>query len=609
MVPDKATSMDAIVLVNSSSPGYRAGREYVLPALDHLGLPCRELDLAYTPLPADVGQYALVIVAHGELDPTGARLGRAGRHALLAAVGAGTGLVTFDPVLPAPSELGETASSDGPENRVHLAETIGLAGPGGSHYITARRDGLDIAPFLDALLVPELVAPDETVLLRAGRQPLLAVAELGRGRVARWATSHWLDSHFLGPLAGLDGVLWRSLVWAARKPFAMRGLPPLVTMRVDDVAGTGGMWDRSPFYWVHVANESGFKPWMGIFPYNLTPEAVSELRDLILRGQATAFPHALGRPPRPGPFSDVHYWEGAIPVRGGDADDCVYRGNGRPWPSDLDEFIFYDHHRARAWTDLEAARGLAAADAWYAAHSPLPISRYALVHFGEVGSNTIAHIHEEWGADLIGQFIDLDQPLVLETPWLRGGPFRRYEEPGTGAIVSTRRGRRPLYYADFVNLGGYQFFNCISEVGDVAGYEWTPDNDVAKTVRNGVRQLRRELDSMALAVLFTHETDRIYRIRPDAWAQEIAGVVAGIADYDPIYVTADDGVRYVRATRTSRLESCQASADGREVTATLAGCADVPTHFQLFTEERGEISRTLVPVPVFEDRTAVTMTT
>jgi hypothetical protein len=281
----------------------------------------------------------------------------------------------------------------------------------------------------------------------------------------------------------------------------------------------------------------------------------------------------------------------------------MYKGYGRPWNSDLDEFLFFDHHRGRPWSDAEAKRGLASLDEWYRIHGPLPMSRYALAHFGEVGANTVEHIRERWGCDLVGQFIDVDTPLVLDAPWMMGGPFRRYEEPGTGAIVSTRLGRRPVYYADFVNLAGFQFFNCVSEVRDVGGYEWFPSVDVQTAVRRGVRQLRREIDSMALAVLFTHEGDHIVRISPQEWPEKIGGVAAGIADYDPIYVTIDEGISYVRATRTSRLRSCE--CDGGTVTAMLTGMSDMETHFQLFTDEGGEIVRTLVPIPAFDGETVV----
>ena len=171
---------------------------------------------------------------------------------------------------------------------------------------------------------------------------------------------------------------------------------------------------------------------------------------------------------------------------------------------------------------------------------------------------------------------------------------------------SAKRGQRPVYYTDFVNFANRQFFLCCTEIRDETGYEWRPGNDVAGTVGRGVRQLRRALDSMALAVLFTHETDYIYKICPGAWEEELAQIATGIADYNPVYVTLDDGVCYVRATRTARLASCRYNATTGEVTATFTGRADVPTHFYLFTEAGGEIEARLVGVPAFEGETVIT---
>ncbi len=446
----------------------------------------------------------------------------------------------------------------------------------------------EILRLVGPLRVPPLAAADDAVLLTADRRPLMSAMAVGHGRVVQWATSRWLRTNILGPLAGLDDVLWRSLVWAARKPFALRGLPPLVAMRVDDVAGRGALWQQSPLYWVHVANRRGFKPWLGLFIYNLTEPAVNELRDLIERGQATAFPHAFGRPPR-SPESEFYYYEHALPLRA----------------ADYDEFIYFDHHRGRPWSDDEAARGLAAVDEWYAAHMPLPMSSYALAHWYEMGSNVMAHVRDRWGAEFIGKVNDINLPLANQVPWLKSGPFRRYEKPGTCFFDPSRRGDRPVYYADFVNLGGCQFFNCVTEIRDVAGYEWKPDNDVVGTVERGVRQLRRALEGMALAVLFTHETDYIHKICPEAWADEIAQVAMGIAGYNSIYVTLDEGVRYVRAIRTSHLRSCCYEMATGEVIATLVGHTDVLTHFYLFTEAGEEIAAMLVEVPVFDGETTV----
>ena len=99
----------------------------------------------------------------------------------------------------------------------------------------------------------------------------------------------------------------------------------------------------------------------------------------------------------------------------------------------------------------------------------------------------------------------------------------------SGAIAT----KRPVYYADYYNLAGCPFFNTITEIRDDAGYEWAPDNDVEASIGRGVRQVRRALDSLALGSLFTHETDFIYKIEPDRWAEIIAGVAKGIASYNP----------------------------------------------------------------------------
>ncbi|MGQ9680916.1 MAG: hypothetical protein ACUVX9_00100 [Anaerolineae bacterium] len=566
-----------------------------MPYLEHLGIPHTTVDLAASPLPENAGDYALIIIAHRRLDPAMARMDKAARRALLAACAAGTGLVTFDTDLPSPAEIGAHRRASG----TTTAEAITFGEH--PHYITACHMPGETLPLVGPLRLPLLAATDASTLIMANGHPLVAAGRLGEGRFVQWATSGWMHSGILGPLAGLDDVFWRSLVWAARKPFVLRGLGPLVCMRVDDVAATGGLWGQSPLYWVHEANRHGFKPWLGIFPYNLTEPAVNELRDLTQRGQATASPHALGLRSRPD-MVEVYY-RGEPAAQGAQIDENEFvRFHGRrPCPADLDEFIYFDHLNGRPWSDSEAVRRLAAVDEWYAAHAPLPMSNILVPHWSEIGRNVVAHVHERWGTKYGIIHMDAGRPYRLSTPWLKLGPFRRYEAPGTAAINPARRGQRPFFVADFLNLAGYRFFDCITEIRSDAGYEWMPDNDVSATVGRGVRQLRRAFDSMALPVLFTHETDHIYRISPDNWSAAMARVACGIADYGPIYVTLDEGMRYVRATHTSRLESCTYHSTPRELIAVLSGQADVRTHLWLFTENRGEIEQRLLDVPPFDD--------
>jgi hypothetical protein len=380
----------------------------------------------------------------------------------------------------------------------------------------------------------------------------------------------------------LDDVLWRSLAWAARKPFVLRGLPPLVTMRVDDIAGTGHLWGLSPLWWVHVANRFDFKPWLGLFIYNLNETAITELRQLLLEGKATAFPHAFGRPPRPGEDHSAtpYYDPNGLELRS----------------SSYDEFIYYDHEHGVPWEDSEAGRGLAAVDAWYAAHAPLPKSGYIIAHWGEMGTNTLQHLADEWGCDLYASYHGLDIPLQ-GAHWLRGAPFRKYEQPGSALLDRGDRGDRSVYYADFIRLAERDFFFCLTEMRGETGYEWAPDGNVTSSAERGLHQLCRALDSFALAVLFTHETDYIYKISPTDWEAQLAIIANGIAGRQPIFVTLDEGIRRVRATKTSRLEAAAYDLASGQVSVRFSGSADAPTGYYVFRNE--QLAPEFIEVPPF----------
>ena len=234
------------------------------------------------------------------------------------------------------------------------------------------------------------------------------------------------------------------------------------------------------------------------------------------------------------------------------------------------------------------------------------MSSYAIPHWGEMGSNTLAHVRDRWGCEFIATYHGADAPLEGAN-WLVAGPFRQHETPGSALFDKDDRGTSAMYYADFINFADRQFFLCCTEVRDETGYEWAPDGDVENSAARGLRQLKRALDSFALPVLFTHETDFIYKISPEAWEAQLASIASGLSGYNPIYVTLDEGIRYVRATKTSRLVSAAYDPATQEVTAHFTGQADVLTHFHLFTSGQ-EITSRLVEVLPFEDGCVVKCT-
>ncbi len=570
-------SLHTLVLMNSSTAHAARAKEQLAAYLCHFGVPFSLLDLAFTGLPADIGtHHALVLLSHPMLacGDTGMRYRI--RKALCAAVGQGCGIVSFDPGL-----LDNLGSPNSVECGVLEFADV-------RHYITRCHEKDRQLRLFSPLSTPDMLSGDATVLIRASDKPFLTAAQVGTGRVVQWGSMDWMHTRVLGPLAGLDDCLWRSMVWAARKPFVMHALPPIVTMRVDDTAGWGGFKNGTPLYWAHTAARFGFKPWMGLFIYNLSPQAIDELRGIVRSGKGTASPHALGRPCRGKDFRH-YYFPNALPLRSG-----AY-----------DEFIFYDHENARPWPDAEAKRGLRAVDEWYERHAPIPISKYLLAHWYELGSNTVPHAAQTWGAQFTGMTREVDLPAKDSTPWLRCGPFRLFEEPGTSTHPAHLRGNRPVYYADFMQAAGYKLFNCLTEIRDNAGYEWAPDNDVSATIERGVVQLRRALDSLALAVLFTHETDYIHAIEPDRWERILRGVAGGVSEYGARAAMLDEAFQVVRAYRTSRLESCSFDEESGTLQARLTGRTDVATQLHVFEEKDSLIERRFIEVPAFEGSVVV----
>ena len=590
------TARQVLIILNSGSSEYIKGKHYLMPYMSHFGIPYDTIDLAKADLPDNTENYSVIILGHASLTNSDKHLERILFKRLSKSVKEGTGLVSFDPAV----------FSEGQSAKPFYADTLVFNRP--AHYITALHESGEKLGMFENLLLSDYETPSGEILVNADGKPLIWSTELGKGRIVQWSSQDWMQIKILGPLGGLDDCLWRSIVWAARKPFVMRGLPPVVTMRVDDVAARGELWHKDPLYWVNICNKYGLKPWLGLFIYNLNPRAIDELRKYIQEGNATASPHAFGRPPRHGLitlnkeknwqlskhdlYAGFYYYPDGLPLR----------------ETDSDEFIYYDHQHNQPWSDIEAKRGLDAVDRWYEVHKPLAKSTYFVPHWYETGSNVIEHVSKNWGMQFIAQLKKADMPWNDTVPWVKQGPFRLYEKPGPSTAKPSPgfRGTNPLYYADFTSIEGSTFFNCFTEIRDVAGYEWSPDNDVEATADRGLKELKRALSSMAMAVLFTHETDHIYRIKPENWESEIRLVTDGIKNYNPVYMTTDDALKLVRSAKTSFISRVSYDEKRNQLIVSLKGVSDIASSFWVFTDKNGRIIQKLIQIPAFEGTTDIT---
>lgn len=574
-------SMDVLLCLNSKSPEIVKAREYLIPYLDHFGMPYHILDLGESAFPENMQDHALIVIGHPGISE-GIDKNQLVRQVRLAAK-KGTGIVTFDPGISLYNEPSTIAVAT--FDRVVIKTA--------SHFITTSHPENDTLKFYNSLSVNFPVNLMAFPLIENSDNPLLMLEDTDNGKLVIWTSMDWMHSNIFGPVKGLDDCLWKSFVWAARKPFVIHALPPVVTMRVDDVAARGGLWDESPLYWVKTANKYGFRPWLGLFIYNLNPDAIDELRSYLMNGQATAFPHAFGRPNRIDRIteSSFYYYPDAIALR---ADS-------------YDEFIYYDHHNAGPWKDKEALHGLNAVIDWYDMHQPLPVSSCLIPHWYEMGNNCARFVKEKWGAEFSCFPKIPNRPYADSVEWLVSGPYRLYEKPGSSTAWTRPGGQRPVYYADFINVDGEIFFNCLTEIRDDAGYEWAPDNDVEATVGRGVRQLERAMNSLALAVLFTHETDYIYRIRPENWDSEMKQISEGIAEYQPRYMLLDDAMQLVKTYHTSRLESVLYDSSNGSVDVNFTGYSEASSSVTLFNEKEDRIISEYIDIKPFKKDTVISL--
>ena len=279
---------DAVVLVNSASANYQDFVRYIQPYLDHFGVPYAVVDIAAASVPADLGSYALLIIGHSRLDPQHTYLDTAEQQLISNSINQGTGLLNFDSVLAdsgfAPYYhyvqdvfgFGYASANSSSSVSINSSATIG-------GYIVAAQS-TNASYSLLAAITPLRVTlnAQSAAVASIGSQPLLVAKTYGQGRAVQWTSYEWMRADIWGYVRGFDDLIWRSIVWAARKPFVMQGLPPFVTMRVDDVIG--------PFWWVDTANQYGFKPWGGLFYTQV--QDIPHLRNLINAGNMSVSVHS-----------------------------------------------------------------------------------------------------------------------------------------------------------------------------------------------------------------------------------------------------------------------------------------------------------------------------
>ena len=559
---------------NSASPG--EFQRYPERYLEHLQVPYEIINVATSSPPSNLNQRHLIIAGH-----RGVTLSQAWRDAIVAAVNAGTGFVNFDwdPQIGSLSHIqtifGVTSSSVGEFATSIVVPAAVIPGGSSPHYIAGlqrrfvssppgdivydfhRDENDDIQPVASTILN----GAGGTVIVRAGDDPLIIAKSFGSGRAVHFGTLEYLKADRFGFIQGVDDLFWRSLVWAAKKPFIIRGYPTHWAVQIDDQGQGWGfrirdMYDSSLTEAVNPDGTGG--PWK-VTGYVVTdnlpagaPERASVVND-INNGVLQISPHTFGHV-----SAGNLYWNGTL---GSLAD--------QQWLSNVNSLL--------GWK-----QGLGGSDT-------IPkFSRSLIAHWWDVTNNSG---YDLWNTLGFRYVTSIQKPGFQLGEWpggqnrLNARPFWIYEKPPRRLSDE----HESLFFADDYTIGSRSglpsqtFFLFATQIHDNPQSPrfdiiWPTSGNEAQvgyqvTVEQTVDQIQRYTwrlwSSLAPVQIFTHDLSN-YALSSAADRQSVIRQVSLWLNGSSMkHVFMEELGDYIHARNKSKLVT--AILSGGEITSTFTG--------------------------------------
>lgn len=490
----------------------RSADQTIFAALDHFGMVWEVLDGGdyMGAIPEYVAPRALYVIAH---DGAAAWLNSEMARQIADAVAAGAGLVSFD-----------RRPQDWPQPLRDLLPTDLGAGCKGTLQFAAGRpfitfghevgEELELGAEIATCTLPSDGAWQPLVTDAQGAS-MVACAAVGEGRVVVFGTGNELYAEGVyGHVRGIDGLMWRALVWAAAKPFPMRCIPPYVTARMDDCNGTYNAFD-----YVRVMNRYGIGPNLGLFTDEMGPTDWAAAKRLFDAGGADFSMHAfrddfyMARP---------DYQPYAVLADKPDLSDggreTVYEG------------LSLDHHTGLDLPEATIRRNFQRLDEAFG-RAGIRHSRVLNAHFGEVGWPAVP-LFLERGVDMPCNNSALGQLYGNQPVW-RPRPYGIRSATGRHGLTIDRCPQHPgmtFIAMSYCHVGKtHMATDILSGRVPFIGEAETPQ--LAEATAAGIANIKLGLDALAYGLLFTHE-ERINAISLADWETIVTGIMAGLEGWE-----------------------------------------------------------------------------
>jgi hypothetical protein len=496
------------------------------------------------------------------------------------AVGSGVGLVSFDPdIHNLPPSLKQAFGLvttreqthmhvgffDLPESTTEAVRTID-----NSHYITYTRE-IDFTHFNKPVRVgniTEIGADARVLMVQANSSgcPALIVTKYKKGRAAlfTFSTDVWLMDYF-GHGGGLTDVFWKSIVWAARKPFVMFAMPPFATMRVDDCSGT-----NDHFRWIDTVNRHGIIPHCSLFIDNISKTGAEALRDKYRKELAEFSAHAFT-------WNRVFYWK---PKRPED------HTSGTPMPdSELEDAFKKVDTKFIEWGIKQ--------------------SRIFLPHFAEVGKNVLPLLKKR-GIIFFGLQMLIDTPFNYVVGGAnrellpfggRGGTLDKHPDDTDFFIAESDYTTLPKAEIDLKVAKGelkepYQMYDFLWDWGRI-------EVDIEAAARHASNQLKLGLDNLIFGQIITHEQN-IAVLSSEEWDNLLTRIEELTQRYNILWKKWEYIASYAADRYETKLQSAVYDTVSGDIACMFQGKSSQTLYTYVF-KDRGEATEyKLHPVPNFK---------
>jgi hypothetical protein len=371
--------------------------------------------------------------------------------------------------------------------------------------------------------------------------PVLFAAAWGRGQAVQWTVNPRLWRRgALGHPGGMSDLLWRGIVWAARKPFVANMIPPFVTMSFDDCTG------RHDFAYLDACARIGYVPLVGIFLDHMDADHMPNLAARLRAGEILVNSH------------------------GGSS---YYRR-------------FSYNFGVGEYTEAELARNFAEEDAFYQKFG-LEHSRTVRGHFGEIGTRALPYFKER-GRTLLCTGIHIGEHKADQSP-----------EDGYWPYNSLR-----CFYDYLPDDNDFLIFGAFNErhlvdflTGATIWLREAPHNDIEKAADRAAEQYRNGLGNGFFSEVLTHE-QKLDVLSLDEWARILARTEKKVARFERIFANHDQIGDYLRAKDGSWL--ARADLEGEQAVCTLRGRAGRSLQLSVFEGVDGGVERRYLSVPPFD---------